>query len=96
MAQITKTDVEHVATLARLELTETEKDKFTPEIGAVLNYVEELNLTATSEVAVVSQISGLSNIARPDEITNENNREKLLSNAPEQENGFIKVKKVFE
>ena len=93
---ISKQDVEHVAQLARLELKDTEKDKYTQEIGEILDYVAELNQTDTSNVAVVGQITDLSNIAREDNITNENNREKLLQNAPAQKDGFIKVKKVFE
>lgn len=92
---ISKEEIEHVAQLARLELTDGEKEKFTQEIGEILNFVEELNLADTSEVETVSQISGLANIARADEITNENNRDKMLQNAPEQKDGFIKVKKVF-
>lgn len=96
MAQISQADVEHTTQLARLELTDEEKSKFTQELGAILDYVGELKTADTSEVASVGQISGLANIARADEITNKNNREKMLENAPEQKDGFIKVKKVFE
>ena len=92
---ISKEDIEHVAKLARLELNDKEKEKFTQELGAILNYVAELNQTDTSNVAEVGQISGLANIARADEVTNKNNREKMLANAAEQKDGFIKVKKVF-
>lgn len=93
---ISKQDIEHTAKLARIEIDESDIDKFTQEIGEILNYVDDLNQTDTSNVAVVSQISDLANIARTDEITNENCREKMLENAPEQKDGFIKVKKVFE
>lgn len=92
---ISKVDVEHVAQLARLELTDSEKEKFTQEIGEILNFVDQLNLNSTSKVESVAQISGLANIARADEITNQENRDKMLQNAPEQKDGFIKVKKVF-
>lgn len=96
MAQITKQNVEHVARLARLELTETEKSEFTQELGEVLNYALELNQTSTSKVDVVDQISGLKNVTRVDKITNKSDRDQLLAIAPAQENGYIKVKKVFE
>lgn len=93
---ISQSDVEHVANLARVELTDSEKQRFTEELGEILNYIEELNKADTAGIEPISQISGLDNIARADEITNENNREKLLENTPDQSDGFIKVKKVFE
>ncbi len=96
MAQISKTDVEHVAQLARLNLTKIEEEKFTQELGEILNYIDELNELDLTKIKSVSQISGLENIVREDKITNENNREKLLTNAPSQEKGYIKVKQVFE
>lgn len=96
MAEISYADVEHVAQLARLELNDTEKQKYTQELGEILNYVDALNQTSTSKVEVGGQIAGLSDIARTDEITNKENRDKMLANAPEQKDGFIKVKKVFE
>ena len=89
-------DIEHVARLARLKLNETEKQKFTQEIGEILNYVDQLEKTDTSGVTSVTQISGLENVVREDKIANDNNREKLLANAPEQKDGYIVVKKVFE
>jgi aspartyl-tRNA(Asn)/glutamyl-tRNA(Gln) amidotransferase subunit C len=95
MANISKEDVEHTASLARLELTENEKEKFTKELGEILNYVGELNQAPTDDIQPISQIGGLLNVARQDEITNENLREKMLKNAPAQEKGLIKVKKVF-
>jgi len=93
---ISKDDLEHVVRLARLDLADAEKDKYTQDLGEILSYADELNQTSTSGVEVVSQIAGLLNIARADEITNTNIREKLLENAPAQQDGFIKVKKVFE
>jgi aspartyl-tRNA(Asn)/glutamyl-tRNA(Gln) amidotransferase subunit C len=93
---ISKDDLEHVVRLARLDLADAEKDKYTQDLGEILSYADELNQTSTSGLEVVSQIAGLSSIARADEITNTNIREKLLENAPAQQDGFIKVKKVFE
>jgi len=96
MAGITKQDVEHVARLARLELTDEEKSKFTQELGEVLNYANELAEAPTEGIEPISQISGQVNRTRKDEITNDLNSGELLINAPSRENGFIKVKKVFE
>lgn len=93
---ISKQDVEHVANLARIKLTEAEKSKYTQELSRILAYVDELNEVDTTGIEPISQISHLKNIARPDEITNLQDRENLLQNALAQEKGFIKVKKVFE
>jgi len=96
MAEISTAEVERVARLARLELTENEKQKLTQDMGEILDYIGELNQAETKNIEPISQISGLSNIARADEITNENQRDQMLQNAPETKDGFIKVKKVFE
>lgn len=92
---ITKKDVDHVAELARLKLTDAETEEFTQELGSILSYIDEIDQADTSEVSVVSQITGLSNIARTDKITNKSDRENLLANAPAQKDGAIKVKQVF-
>lgn len=96
MSNITKEDIEHVAVLARLKLTDTETEKYTKEIGEVLNYVEELNQAPVMKKTEVKGDKRLVNVVRVDKITNQNNRENMLFNAPEEKNGYIKVKKVFD
>ena len=94
--KLTLRSVEHVATLARLELSEVEKTKFTEQLGSVLEYFEKLDKAETADVKPIDQISNMENIATEDKIGEKYNREELLKNAPEQEDGFIKVKAVFE
>lgn len=96
MSNISKKDVEHVAKLSRLELSEEEKSQYTQELGAILDYVDELNSAPTEGIEPISQISGLKNIAREDKITESSDRDLILENAPDKKDGFIKVKKVFE
>lgn len=96
MAKISKEDIKHVAELARLEISEKEIPKFTQELGAILDYVSELGQAPTKDVEPISQISNLENITRDDKITKSLPREDLLENAPDQKDGFIKVKKIFE
>lgn len=96
MSNISKKDVEHVAKLSRLELSEEEKSQYTQELGAILDYVDELNSAPTEGIEPISQISGLKNIAREDEIEESLPTEKALQNAPDKKDKFIKVKKVFE
>lgn len=95
MTEISKEAVLHTVELARLELTEKEKTEFTREFGRILAYVDELNEVDVSGTSPVSQIAGIKNIVRPDEVTNLNSREKLLANAPETKDGFISVPKIF-
>lgn len=96
MAKISRQDVEHVANLARLELSLDEKTKFTEQLGSVLEYFEKLDKADTADAETISQINNMENVAVEDEIGEKYDREDLLKNAPEQKDGFIKVKAVFE
>lgn len=94
--KLTQSEVEHIAQLARLEFSKTEKEKYSDELSAIINYVDELDKASVDDVASIEQISGLSNIAREDQVEPSLSTEKVLQNAPEKESNFIKVKKVFE
>lgn len=91
-----KEEVEHVANLARIEISQEEKQKFAEQLSAILDYVEELGEAPTKTVEPISQISGLENITRQDKTQEGLSVEKVLSNAPAKENNFIKTKQVFE
>jgi len=94
--KLTLRSVEHVATLARLEIFEKEKTKFTEQLGSVLEYFEKLDKAETAEIKPIDQINNMENVTVDDKIGEKNNRDEMLKNAPEQEDGFIKVKAVFE
>ena len=91
---ITVKDVEHVAKLARLELTEDEKVKFTKQLGDVLKYVEQMNEVDTTDVQPMAHAFDLVNVMREDEVVSEQTKEELMKNAPEEENGFFRVPKI--
>lgn len=91
---ITIQDVEHVAKLARLDLTEEEKVKFSKQLGNVLKYVEQMNEVDTSNVEPLSHVVDFNNVMREDEIHYDCSKEELMMNAPEEENGFFKVPKI--
>lgn len=91
---ITVKDVEHVAKLARLELTEEEKEKFTSQLGDVLKYVEQMNEVDTSDVVPMSHAIDFVNVMREDEIKYEQTKDELMKNAPDSEDGFFKVPKI--
>ena len=87
-----------IAHLARIELSEAEEKKFAKQLGAVLENFELLNEIEITGVEPTAQVTGLSNVFRDDEIRNpsgKKSRDELLSNAPNIENGSIKVPGVF-
>ncbi|MBQ3311483.1 Asp-tRNA(Asn)/Glu-tRNA(Gln) amidotransferase subunit GatC [bacterium] len=91
---ITIKDVEHVAKLARLDLTQEEKENFTRQLGDVLKYVEQMNEIDTSNVEPLSHPIDFTNVMREDEIHYEQTKKELMANAPEEEDGFFKVPKI--
>ena len=96
--KITKQDVEHVARLARLSLTEDEKTRYTAQLESILEYIDVLNKFDTSNVPETSHVLPLSNIWREDiaEPNRLGSTEDILKNAPDAEGPFFKVKKVIE
>ncbi len=91
---ITIKDVEHVAKLARLELSEEEKLKFTDQLSDVLKYVEMMNEVDTTNVEPMNHPIDFSNVMRQDSPIYENTREELMENAPDVEGEFFKVPKI--
>lgn len=91
---ITIQDVEHVAKLARLELSEEEKQKFTKQLGDILKYVEQMNEVDTTGVKPMAHAFDFVNVMREDEVAHEQTKEELMKNAPEEENGFFRVPKI--
>jgi len=93
---ITVKDVEHVANLARLELTEAEKEQMTGQLNAILEYADKLNELDTSGIEPTSHVLPLYNVMREDEARPSLPAEKALLNAPEEEDGHFKVPAVLE
>lgn len=93
-----KKDVEHIANLARLELTSEEIKKLTSELSDILNYIDQLKEVDTTDTEPTAQVTGLLNVLREDETEDWNEQEKkeALSQAPAVENNQIKVKRVLE
>jgi aspartyl-tRNA(Asn)/glutamyl-tRNA(Gln) amidotransferase subunit C len=93
---ITLKDVEHVANLARLELTDAEKAQFTDQLNAILKYAEKLNELDTENVEPTSHVLPITNVMRDDVRKDSLPIEKVLLNAPDEEDGQIKVPAVLE
>lgn len=97
MANLTKDDVLHVANLAKLELTEDEIKKFTPQLSDIINRISELNKVDTSGVEPTSQTTGLENVYRDDAVdaTKSFTQEQALSGSDKTYNGYFKVKAIL-
>ena len=91
---ITIKDVEHVAKLARLELTQDEKEMFTHQLGDVLSHVEKMNEVDTTGVEPMNHPIDFSNVMREDVKIYENTREELMQNGPDIEGEFFKVPRI--
>ena len=96
--KLTKQQVEHVAKLARLGLSEKEVEKFQTQLSGILDYVELLNEVDTEGVEPTAQVTGLVNVTREDKVKTHTlaQPEKLLECSPLPiERRQIKVKSVF-
>ncbi|MEK7139660.1 MAG: Asp-tRNA(Asn)/Glu-tRNA(Gln) amidotransferase subunit GatC [Patescibacteria group bacterium] len=91
-------DVEHIAALARLALTDQEKQLFAEQLSGILAYIEQLQAVDTTAVPPTAQVSGLIDVARPDVVAASDaaTRAAILTAVPQRAGDFIKVKGVFE
>lgn len=94
--KITVADVEHVARLARLELTPDEKVLFSGQMAAILGYVEKLKQLDTAGIVPTSHAVPMENSFRADSAQPSIGLEKALANAPERTGTFFAVPKVIE
>ena len=96
MSALTKQDVQRIADLARLALTDAELDLFTRQLGDILTYVEQIRALDTSGVAPTSQVLNRP-VERDDEAGPTLSRTDLLRNAPDAalEAGLFKVPRVM-
>jgi aspartyl-tRNA(Asn)/glutamyl-tRNA(Gln) amidotransferase subunit C len=93
---ITNEEIKHIAELSRLQLTAEEEKNFAAQLGSILQYVEKLNQVKTDNIEVTAQVSGLSDVARDDEVRNWDPAEvRLALEQGELENGQLKVKRVL-
>lgn len=93
-----KQEVKHVADLARLDLNQEELDLMSGQLSDVLGYIETLKEVDTTNVVPTAQVTGLENVVRQDEIEvwDEQELGSILGQAPDSENGEIKVRRVLE
>ncbi len=96
MAQkITDETIEYVSILAKLELSDEEREQAKTDMSRMLEYIDKLGELNTEDVEPMSHVFPVENVFREDVITNSDTREQLLSNAPEQKDGMFMVPKTF-
>lgn len=103
MSKISKEEVEKIAKLARIHVTNQEKIKYSKELSNILGYIEKLNNVNTDNVVETSQTTGLENVYQEDDASCDwkadkdikKNREELLRNAKSKKDEYIKVKQML-
>ncbi len=97
MTKISLDDVKKLARLARIAIDDEEAKKFQGDLDAILNYVQQLEDVDTEGVEPTSQVTGLVNVTRSDEVIDYRvDQAGLLKNAPDSKDGYIRVKRVLE
>jgi aspartyl-tRNA(Asn)/glutamyl-tRNA(Gln) amidotransferase subunit C len=94
-ARVSRADVEHVATLSRLALTEDEIEQLTGELGAILDYAAEVSALDTADVPPTAHPLPLVNVFRPDDPRPGLDREEVLAQAPSAEDGQFRVPRIL-
>ena len=91
---INKEEVEHIALLARIQLSEEETNNYTEQLSSVLGWVEKLKQLDVSEVEPTAHVFPMSNVFREDKVTTSFTVEKALANAPVAKDSFFRVPKI--
>lgn len=94
MTEINKTKIEKLSILARISLSEEEKEGFSKDISSILDYVAKLDEVEAGDLIETSEIDNVyaEDVAEKCEVE----RDEILKNAPMTEDGFIKVKSVLD
>ena len=94
--RLTREEVEHVALLGRLELTEQEKEQFTTQLNTILEHVEQLNQLDTTDVPPTSHAVPTPHPLRDDDVAQSLPVEEALANAPDPAGDCFRVPRVVD
>jgi aspartyl-tRNA(Asn)/glutamyl-tRNA(Gln) amidotransferase subunit C len=89
-------EIEHVAMLARLKLTEKEKKLFSDQVGSIIDYINKLNELDTGNVQPTAHVLPIKNVFRQDALKESLPRDSALKNAPERNKSYYRVPKIIE
>ena len=93
---ISNETIDYVGILAKLELSPEEKERAKEDMAKMLDYIDTLNELDTSGVEPMSHVFPVHNVLREDVVTNTDERDKVLANAPEAKEGAFVVPKTFD
>lgn len=88
--------IEYVGILAQLDLDEAEREAAGKDMDRMLDYIDKLNELDTEGIEPMSHVFPLNNVFRKDVVTNGDDRDNILKNAPESKDGAFKVPKTVE
>lgn len=93
---ISNETIEYVGILAKLELSEEEKEQAKKDMGSMLDYIDKLGELDTAGVEPMSHVFSVNNVFREDVVTNGDMREDILKNAPGEKEGMFVVPRTFD
>ncbi|MCM1183311.1 MAG: Asp-tRNA(Asn)/Glu-tRNA(Gln) amidotransferase subunit GatC [Roseburia sp.] len=93
---ITDETIDYVGILAKLELSDEEKEQAKKDMGRMLDYIDKLGELDTTGIEPMSHVFPVQNVFREDIVTNGDESEKTLQNAPEEKDGMFMVPRTFE
>lgn len=88
--------IEYVGILAKLELSDEEKEQARLDMGRMLDYIDKLGELDTADVEPMSHVFPVQNVFREDVVSNGDDRERLLSNAPQEKDGMFMAPRTFD
>ncbi|MCT4544253.1 MAG: Asp-tRNA(Asn)/Glu-tRNA(Gln) amidotransferase subunit GatC [Vallitalea sp.] len=94
--KITKEQVEHVANLARLNLTEEEKEEMISDMGVIIEFADRINELNIEDITPTAHVIPINNVFREDIVQPSFSRDELLKNAPNKEDGCFSVPRIVE
>jgi aspartyl-tRNA(Asn)/glutamyl-tRNA(Gln) amidotransferase subunit C len=94
--KISKDTVEYVANLAKLDLSEEEKNRLMLDMERIISFFDKISNLDTSEISPTDHVIPVKNVFRDDKACNSYDREEMLKNAPSKEKGYFKVPRIIE
>lgn len=93
-----KADIEHLASLARIRLSEVELENFESELSSIMTYVSTVSEIVSDDAASEPAVGAVYNVLRKDEVTNNPGQfsEDILNEMPEKDGRYLQVKKILQ
>lgn len=92
---LSKIDVQKIAALARVGISEKESEKYQKDLSAILDWVEQLKAVDVSGAEPTAHIAGVKNVTREDRVSDFSNKDAIVKLFPEEKDGYDKVKSVL-